>query len=169
MEEFRRMFKGTYRHRIDAKGRVPVPAAFRRQLALGQADRVIVTLMDQCLSIYPIEEWTRLEDQLRGLPVFSRPVKALTRLLMSRAVECELDVQGRILLPGTLREDAGLVREALIVGVLNRFEIWSPEAWTAFLRDSDHILEDLSSDLWPAPPVSGMETASIHNRNLRKR
>jgi MraZ protein len=169
VEEFGGMFKGTFSHRIDAKGRVPVPAAFRRQLAHGQADRVIVTLLDQCLAVYPVEEWERLEEQLRGLPAFSRPAKALTRLLMSRAVECELDVQGRILLPGHLRKAAGLGRETVIVGVLNRFEIWSPEAWTAFLRDSDHFLEDLSSELWPASPDSGKKTASIHSQTLRNR
>jgi MraZ protein len=142
------VFKGTYRLRIDAKGRIPVPAAFRRHLAACGADFVIVTLLDQCLAVYPPAEWSRLEAQLDDLPVFSRPAKTITRLLMSRAVECELDVQGRILLPNPLRQTVSLTRETIVVGVLKRFEIWPPEAWEAFLRDSDHFLDDLGSDIW---------------------
>lgn len=145
------MFKGTYHHKIDPKGRLPVPAAFRK--ALGASARVVVTLLDQCLAAYPAAEWDKLETQLRGLPAFSKQVKALTRLLASRAVDCELDVQGRILLPASLRQGAGLVREAVVVGVLNRFEVWSPEAWAGFVQDSERLLDDVSLDIpWPLPP-----------------
>ncbi len=145
------MFKGAYRHRIDAKGRIPVPAAFRRRLADGHG-RVVVTLLDQCLAAYPPSDWARLEEQLRALPAFSRPAKALTRLLLSRAADCALDVQGRILLPPALRAAAGLVREAVVVGVLNRFEVWAPETWDGFLRESERLLDDASFDLsWPLP------------------
>jgi len=146
------VFKGTYRHRIDPKGRLPVPAAFRRGLG---ADTVVVTLLDQCLAVYPPSEWARLEEQLRALPAFSRPVKALTRLLASRAADCEIDVQGRILLPSSLREAAALSRDAVVVGVLNRFEVWSPESWDAFVRESERILDDVSLDIqWPLPPAT---------------
>ena len=147
------VFKGTYEHRIDAKGRVPVPAGFRRALAEQGAATVVVTLLDQCLAVYPPAEWERLEEQLRALPAFSRPVKALTRLLASRASDCELDQQGRILLPATLREAAGLGQEALIIGVLNRFEVWSPERWSGFVEESERLLEDAALDVqWPLPP-----------------
>jgi MraZ protein len=152
------VFKGSYVHRIDAKGRLPVPAAFRRGLVQQGAGTVVVTPLDQCLAAYAPSEWTRLEDQLRTLPAFSRPVKALTRLLMSRAADCELDVQGRILLPAPLRAAAGLDREALVVGVLNRFEVWSPERWAAFLADSEKLLEDATLDVqWPLPPSPARE------------
>jgi MraZ protein len=146
------VFKGTYRHRIDSKGRLPVPAAFRRALAEA-SPVVVVTPLDQCLAVYPPSEWSRLEDQLRALPAFSRPAKAITRLLTSRAVDCELDVQGRILLPAPLRGAAGLDREALVIGVLNRFELWAPERWDAFVADSERLLEDATLDVqWPVPP-----------------
>lgn len=146
------MFKGTYRHRIDAKGRLPIPAAFRRALA-GQAS-VVVTLLDQCLAAFPLAEWARLESQLTALPAFSRPVKALTRLLASRAADCEIDVQGRILLPALLRREAGLGADAIVLGVLNRFEIWAPEAWETFVRESERLLEDVSLEVqWPMPPA----------------
>jgi MraZ protein len=87
------VFKGTYRHKIDPKGRLPVPAAFRRALSEGGAATVVVTLLDQCLAVYAPADWARLEHQLAALPAFSGPVKALTRLLASRASDCELDVQ----------------------------------------------------------------------------
>jgi MraZ protein len=160
------VFKGTYRHRIDAKGRLPVPAAFRRALAGEGVASLVVTLLDQCLAAYPPAEWSRLEEQLRALPAFSRPVKALTRLLASRAADCDFDVQGRILLPPPLRESAGLQQEVVVVGVLNRFEVWAPPAWDSFLRESERLLDDVALGVeWPLlpalpseaprPPVSG--------------
>jgi transcriptional regulator MraZ len=134
-----------------------VPAAFRRGLA-DAASFVVVTPLDQCLAAYPPSEWSRLEEQLRTLPAFSRPAKALTRLLTSRAVDCELDVQGRILLPAPLRAAAGLDREALVIGVLNRFEVWAPERWESFVADSERLLEDATLDVqWPLPPAPPTE------------
>ena len=153
------MFKGTYEHKIDGKGRLPVPAALRREL--GKGEGLVVTLLDQCLAAYPAAEWAKLEAQLAAMPAFSREVKALTRRLASRAADCALDVQGRILLPGVLRSAAGLAANVVVVGVLNRFEIWSPEAWSGFLADSERLLDDVSLDLqWPVPatppsPLSG--------------
>jgi MraZ protein len=147
------VFKGTYRYKIDPKGRLPVPAAFRKDLSEGASRHLVVTVLDQCLAAYPPAEWTRLEAQLSQLPAFSREVKALTRVLASRAVDCGLDSQGRILLPPPLRQAAGLTREAVVIGVLNRFEVWAPEAWEGFLRDSDRLLDDVSLDVhWPLPP-----------------
>jgi MraZ protein len=148
------LFKGTYRHRIDPKGRLPVPASFRRLLRGAGAPTLVVTPLDQCLACYPPIEWGRLEDQLRALPEFSRPVKALTRLLASRALDCPLDRQGRILLPPALRAAAGLDREAVVVGVLARFEVWAPATWEAFVRDSEQLLDDVSLELdGPRPPA----------------
>ncbi len=145
------VFKGTYHHRIDAKGRLPVPAAFRR--SLGEPGSVVLTQLDQCLAAYALSEWAKLEGQLAALPAFSKPVKALTRLLASRAAECEIDVQGRILLPPSLRAAAGLERDAVVIGVLNRFEVWAPEAWDSFVRESERLLDDVTLDIqWPLPP-----------------
>jgi MraZ protein len=163
------VFKGTYRHRIDAKGRLPVPAAFRR--GLGAEGRVVVTPLDQCLAAYPPSEWARLEAQLAALPAFSKPVKALTRLLASRAADCEIDVQGRILLHPSLRAAAGLERDAVVIGVLNRFEVWAPATWEAFVRESERLLEDVSLDIqWPPPatPPTGAPAASPPPRSGRR-
>jgi MraZ protein len=147
------VFKGTYRHKIDPKGRLPVPAAFRRRLDSGA---LVATVLDQCLAVYPSGEWTRLERQLAALPAFGRQVKSLTRLLLSRACDCGLDAQGRILLPAPLRAAAGLEREAVLIGALSRFEVWSPAAWELFLKDSERLLDDLTLDVpWPPPGSAG--------------
>jgi len=152
------VFKGSYRYKIDPKGRLPVPAAFRRQLKDAGVQALVVTLLDQCLAAYPPGEWARLETQLAALPAFSRPIKTLSRLLASRAADCDLDSQGRILLPPALRQAAGLAREAVLVGVLNRIEVWSPEAWDGFLRESERVLDDVSLEVqWPLPPPAPTE------------
>jgi MraZ protein len=144
------VFKGTYRYRLDGKGRLPVPPAFRRELAATGARSFVVTLLDECVAAYAPADWERLEAQLVALPAFSMPVKGLTRLLASRATDCALDGQGRILLPPALRSAAGLVREATVVGVLSRFEVWSSERWAAFLERSERLLEDVSLGVeWP--------------------
>jgi transcriptional regulator MraZ len=146
------VFKGTYRHRLDGKGRIPIPAAFRRSLATERVKSLVATLVDQCVAIYPASEWQKLEDQLRSLPTFHRQAKALSRNLASRAVDCTLDGQGRILLPPALRAAAGLQQEAVVVGVIERIEVWSPGAWEDFLRDSERLLEDVSLGVaWPMP------------------
>jgi MraZ protein len=136
-----------------------MPPPFRRALQEGGAEGVVLTLLDQCLAAYPPAEWARLEEQLARLPAFSKPVKALTRALVSRAVDCGLDAQGRILLPPALRAAASLAKEAVVIGVLNRFEVWNPEPWDAFLRESERILDDVSLDVqWPPPPATPPST-----------
>ncbi len=158
------MFKGTYYHRIDGKGRLPIPAVFRRTLADGP--HVVVTLLDQCLAIYTPLEWSRLENQLAVLPAFSQRVKGLTRLLMSRAADCDLDLQGRILLPPGLRQSVGLERDAVVVGVLNRIEVWRPDAWQRFLEDSERLLDDVSLDVqWPPPPAHASEPSTTPSKS----
>ena len=122
---------------------------------------MVVTFLDQCLAVYSPTEWARLEAQLQALPTFSRQVKAVTRLLLSRAADCEIDAQGRVLLPPALREAAKLGRDAFVVGVLDRFEIWSPESWAVFVRESERLLDDVALDIqWPLAPATPTGSAS---------
>jgi MraZ protein len=167
------VFKGTYSYRIDAKGRLPVPAPFRRQLeSLGDAG-LVATVVDQCLAVFPAAEWRALEERLRALPTFSKQVKALSRQLASRAQDCVLDVQGRILLPPVLRQAVGLVREAVVVGVIDRFEVWAPAAWSQFLVESERLLDDVSLDVaWPiapSPPPAAAASSTSNPQGKPKR
>jgi MraZ protein len=137
------MFTGTFEYRIDAKGRLPVPAPFRRALG-DDAGPLVVTLLDHCLAVYPASEWAQIEKQLVDLPWLNKSNRAIARRLASQASSCPLDVQGRILIPPIQRRGAGLGNDVVVVGVLNRFEIWSPEGWAAFLQESEALLDDVS-------------------------
>jgi len=150
------VFKGTFEYRMDPKGRLPVPAPFRRALERDGAATVVITLLDQCLAAYAPDQWARLEDKLLAMPTFAKTTKALARRLASQAADCALDVQGRILLPPVLRQAVGLERDVVVVGVLDRFEIWAPDAWSRFLAESEQLLDDASLDMaWPVPPAGG--------------
>ncbi len=119
------MFMGTYAHSIDAKGRVIVPAKFRETLG----DSFVVTLgLDGCLFVYPEEEWEDFIKQLKGLPG-SKEARKLQRYFTAGAAPCDVDKQGRVLIPSNLREKAGLEKDIVFVGVMSKIEIWSKERW----------------------------------------
>ena len=119
------MFMGTYDHSIDTKGRVIVPAKFRE--ALG--DSFVVTLgLDGCLFVYPNDEWEDFVNQLKELPG-SKEARKLQRYFMAGAAPCDVDKQGRGLIPSNLREKAGLEKDIVFVGVMSKIEIWSRQRW----------------------------------------
>ena len=120
------MFLGEYRHSIDAKGRLAIPARFRGELGEGL---VVTRGLDRCLSIYPQSEWEPLAERLSSLPVSEPAVRALRRTFFTGAFACEMDKQGRILIPSALREYAGLDGEVVIAGLNTYIEIWSGENW----------------------------------------
>lgn len=123
-------FRGRYTHTIDSKGRVSIPAKFREVLnGRGQVTFMITNELDPCLVAYPLEEWYELERRLQSLPNFVPEAVQFRRFFLSGAQECTLDRQGRILIPSSLREHAQLEREALFVGLIEKFEIWSPKLW----------------------------------------
>ena len=116
---------GTYEHTIDAKGRLFIPAKLREEL--GDTFYLAVGV-DACLAIYPMETWNRFTEKFASLPMSQS--KAM-RPLFANAAKCELDAQGRIVIPQKLRKYAGLEKEAVIIGVNDRAEIWSADAWNA--------------------------------------
>src|SRR5699024_5248439 len=118
------MLLGEFKHSIDTKGRIIVPAKFRRNLG----ERFIVTRgLDGCLCGYTMEEWEKVEDKLRQLPMAKRDARKFTRFFYSAATECTIDKQGRINLPQTLIDFAKLEKSCYFVRVSYRFEIWSEE------------------------------------------
>ena len=123
------MFTGEYRHAVDGKGRMAVPARFRAQL---EGEVVVARWLDACLAIFPMAAWNVITAKLDALPMTDPTARLLQRRLYGGAFETEVDKQGRLLLPQNLREAAGLQDEAVILGVRNHVEIWSPAKWSPF-------------------------------------
>ncbi len=136
------MFMGEYNHTIDSKGRIIIPSKFRETLG----DEFVVTQgLDGCLFVYPNDEWMNFVTQLKTLPG-SKEARQLQRYFMAGAATCEVDKQGRILIPNKLREQAGLEKDIVFVGVLSKIEIWSKEKWDSNndYDDMDQIAEHMS-------------------------
>lgn len=141
------MFRGRFSYIIDTKGRLAIPSKFREVLA-GQFDeRLIVTHFDECLWAYPMPVWLELEKKIVQLPQFLEEVKVLQRVFISAACECPLDKQGRILLPQTLREYAGLKDDVILVGMTQRVEIWAKDRWEKVFNDAQKKLESMQARL----------------------
>lgn len=138
------MFMGEYQHTIDDKGRLIMPAKFREDLG----EKFVITKgLDGCLFIYPEQEWKVLEEKLRTLPFTRADARAFSRFFFSGATECELDKQGRVLLPGNLRSYSNLIKEVLIIGVSSRVEIWSKETWEEYNNQTQQSYEELAEKL----------------------
>ncbi|MCR5388209.1 MAG: division/cell wall cluster transcriptional repressor MraZ [Lachnospiraceae bacterium] len=137
------MFTGEYTHSIDAKGRLIVPAKFRESLG----DAFVVTKgLDGCLFVYSNTEWEKIEKKFEEIPLTTKDARKFSRFFFSGAAVCEVDKQGRILLPGTLREYASLEKEIVLAGVFNRVEIWDKAKWddNSTYDDMDEIAEHMA-------------------------
>ena len=132
------MFMGEYSHTIDTKGRLIIPSRFREELG----ETFVVTKgLDGCLFVFSDEEWKAFEIKLKSLPLTNKKARQLARFFVAGATPCELDKQGRILLPATLREFAGLEKDVVLTGMLNRIEIWSKDKW-----NENNSLDDVAMD-----------------------
>lgn len=138
------MFMGEFQHTIDTKGRLFMPARFREDLG----DRFVLTKgLDGCLFVYPLKEWSALEQKIRSLPVTMKDARAFSRFLFAGATECEVDKQGRILVPANLREYAGLDKETMIIGVSSRVEVWSASRWQEYNETAAGSLEEIAEKI----------------------
>ena len=120
------MFIGEYRHSIDEKGRLIVPAKLREQLG---REFIATKGLDKCLYLYPMDEWKNVEDQLREKVMTDPDSRRIVRFFLAGAVPCEIDKQGRVVLPLQLRDYACIDREVVLAGMLTRLEIWDEKAW----------------------------------------
>ena len=138
------MFIGEYQHNIDKKGRLAVPVKFRQRLKKGA---VVTKGLDNCLFLYPQEEWKKLADKLINLPLSQARSRAFARLMLAGAYEVKTDSQGRINLPNYLLNYAHLKKRATVAGLYNRIEIWDSGVWARYKtmaeRDSEKIAESL--------------------------
>jgi MraZ protein len=140
-------FNGQYRHSLDEKGRLSVPALFRRDGVGNAIGRFKLTVgFERCLFLFPAEYWQGVvEPQLLELPIMEREARLVTRMLLSRAADCEPDRQGRVVIPAPLREYAALGGEAIINGMYNRVEIWNVDRWLTYETEAVAAFEDMAA------------------------
>ena len=134
--------KGEYNHSVDNKGRMIVPSKLREQLGLSF---VVTKGMDKCLYAYPNNEWEIFEGKLRQLPTTNAKARQFVRVFLGSAVDCEVDNQGRINLPKTLRDYADITKDVTIVGVGDKAEIWSKEKLDEMNNSDEFNLDELAS------------------------
>lgn len=138
------MLLGEYKHSLDTKGRVAIPAKFREKLAGGA---IITRGLDDCLFVFANREWEALAQKLVALPLAQANSRAFVRLMLAGAMDVELDSQGRILIPDYLRKYAGLKKEAVIAGLYNRIEIWDAEKWQAYKGKTESASDEIAEKL----------------------
>jgi MraZ protein len=149
------MFRGVNNLNLDAKGRMAIPARYRDRLLESCGGRLIFTIdVDRCLLLYPLTEWEQIEKALMSRPNMNPQVRRLQRLIVGHATDVEIDAQGRVLVPPTLREYAELQKHAVLVGQGNKFELWDEDVWA---RQRDAWLEDeIAGD-----PAAALESLSL--------
>jgi MraZ protein len=137
------MFIGEYQHALDPKNRIIIPSKFRD----GFGNTFVMTKgLDGCLYGYTVEEWKKLEDKLKSLPLTNKDARAFSRFFFSGAAEIEIDKQGRALVPQNLIEYAGISKEIITIGVSTRIEIWSKESWNAY-NDRNINLDEIAENM----------------------
>ena len=138
------MLQGEFKHGLDAKGRLILPARIRE----GLGPRFILTKgLDGCLFIFSPDSWEAFSQKLNGLSTSSRDARRLVRYFIGSSVECEIDKQGRFLIPPVLREFAHIDKDVTVLGVTDRVELWASENYESYQTDNDESIEDIASGL----------------------
>ena len=139
------MLSGEYRHSIDLKGRVIVPSKIRDEMG----EKIVITRgLDGCLFGYSEKTWNNIMQKLNSLPFTRRDARNFTRFMTSGAITLEFDKQGRINIPKYLNQYASLIHDVVIIGVIDRIEIWSSDNWDKFMNDNVESLSDISENLF---------------------
>lgn len=142
------MFAGRFEYGIDDKSRVSIPAKFREALSANHDFRLILTNLDGCIVAYPYQEWLNIEEKISNAGAIRKEARAFLRYFYSGASECPLDKLGRILIPQTLKTDAYIKKNVVIVGVGKKIEIWAKEKWEELVKqataDPDQIADIVS-------------------------
>ncbi len=141
------LFRGRFEHNIDDKGRLSIPSKFRDVIDQNHDGRLVVTNLPYCLVVYTPDEWEILESKASKLSTLKTNVQGFLRYFYSGATECELDKQGRILVPPTLRSAAGLDKQVVLAGMLNKIEIWSRERWDEEIQRAVQNFDQISEEL----------------------
>jgi MraZ protein len=140
------VFLGTHSPRLDEKGRLFLPARFRDELAEGV---VITKGQERCLFVFPLAEFQRVTEALSQAPVTQKTVRDYSRVFFASASQEVPDKQGRVTIPQSLREYAGLTKDCVVIGANTRLEIWDTTAWEAYLADREQAFADLEEEVLP--------------------
>ena len=139
-----KLFIGEYEHSLDTKGRVIMPVKLREDIG----EKFIVTKgLDGCLFAYSKVEWNNFEEKLKTLPLTNKNARDFVRFFLSGAIECEIDKQGRFLIPGNLRTYATLEKEIVIIGVGTRIEIWNKQQWQKYSSDENISADEIAENM----------------------
>lgn len=138
------MFIGQYEHSLDEKNRLFIPAKFRH----GQQEFIVTRGLESCLFLFTKETWQQITEKLNALPLTKPEARSFIRLFASGAQDCDVDDQGRILVPKILKEYAVIGKKVTVIGVMNRIEIWDTQKWNKFYKTTkpkyEHIAEKLT-------------------------
>ena len=137
------MLIGEFRHNLDPKGRITIPSKFREDLSVF----VMTKGLDDCLFLYPKDQWEKIENKLKELPMTNKAVRSFVRTFFSGAVDCVLDKQGRVLIAENLRDYANLEDKCVIIGLSNRAEVWSEENWNRYNEEEALSYEELAEKM----------------------
>jgi len=128
------MFRGSSNHTVDEKGRIIIPSRFRHILSASGGDGIVMSRLDSSLYAYTFDGWKVIEDKIMQRPTKTASMRRFRRVFIGGSFECHCDKQGRIVIPPTLREYAGIVKDVSLVGSIDHFEIWDRERWA---REND--------------------------------
>ena len=141
------MLIGEYRHTMDEKNRLSLPAKFRKEMG----KKIIITRgLDRCLFVYPVAEWKKFSDKLAGLSIGSSEGRGFSRAMLGGATETDVDGSGRVLVPDHLKSYAGLAAKVVVAGIHNRIELWDEKSWTAYtskVEDQANVLAQKLADI----------------------
>jgi len=140
------MFFGTYTPRLDDKGRLFLPAKFRDELAEGL---VVTRGQERCLYVWSMEEFGKLTERLREVPVTNKAARDYIRMFFAGASDETPDKQGRVTIPPMLRDYASLSKDCIVIGAMNRIEIWDSTSWQTYSDEQEQAFADLSEDVFP--------------------
>jgi len=138
-------FKGSYEYSVDSKGRINIPARLRKYVSPDANDTFVITRgYEQCLFVYPLDEWNKLEQSIRQLTTTNPRHRFFMRTLLEKASESVLDGQSRISIPKELMQFAGIENDVLILGVLERIEVWNPTVYQRYVSSQADSYEDVA-------------------------
>ncbi len=142
------MFAGRYEYAIDDKSRVSIPSKFREVLSTNYDMRLMLTNLDGCIAGYPYQEWMTIQQKTSSYGAIRKEARAFLRYFYSGVTECPLDKLGRVLIPQSLKADANIKKNVVIIGVGSKIEIWAQESWEALVKkatsDPDQVADIVS-------------------------